>query len=85
MRFNDGFWALKAGVKPSYALQVVGHSVKGNAYHLQVATIPIRHRGDTLKGPVLGVTVHSPTEGVIGVRIEHFQVRCPVPQICREN
>ncbi len=61
-------------MKPSYGLQVVGHSAKGNAYLLQVATVPIRHRGDTLKGPVLGVTARSPTEGVIGVRIEHLKV-----------
>ena len=74
MRFNDGFWALKAGVKASYGLQVVCQNTEGDAYHLQVATIPIRHRGDTLKGPVLGVKIHSPTEGIIGVRIEHFKV-----------
>lgn len=74
MKFNDGFWLLKQGVKPYYGLQVVQSTVKDDAYFLQVATRPIRHRGDTLGGPVLSVRVHSPTEGVIGVSIDHFKV-----------
>lgn len=32
-------------------------------------------------GPVLSVRVHSPTEGVIGVKIEHFKHIDPTPDI----
>ncbi|KAI0670606.1 alpha-glucosidase [Trametes maxima] len=81
MRFNDGFWLLKSGVKPSFGLQVVQGLDVGDGYNLQVATKPIRHRGDTLAGPVLSVRVHSPTEGVIGVKIEHFKHIDPTPNI----
>ncbi|KAI0646837.1 alpha-glucosidase [Trametes meyenii] len=81
MRFNDGFWLLKSGVKPSFGLQVVQGLDGGDGYILQVATKPIRHRGDTLAGPVLSVRVHSPTEGVIGVKIEHFKHIDPTPNI----
>ncbi|OBZ75677.1 Alpha-xylosidase [Grifola frondosa] len=73
MRFNDGFWLLKSGVKPYFGLQVVQATKEQNGFNLQVSTKPIRHRGDTLAGPVLSVRVHSPTEGVIGVKIEHFK------------
>lgn len=73
MKFNDGFWLLKHNVRAYYGLQVVGQSVEDDAYHLQVATKPIRHRGDTLGGPLLSVKVHAPTEGVIGVTIDHFK------------
>ncbi len=76
MRFNDGFWLLKHGVKPYYGLQVVQSTDENDAYHLQFSTRPIRHRGDTLGGPILSVKVHSPTEGVIGVSIDHFKVCC---------
>ncbi|CDO70687.1 Glycoside Hydrolase Family 31 protein [Trametes cinnabarina] len=81
MRFNDGFWLLKSGVKAYYGLQVVQGSEDGNGYNLQVSTKPIRHRGDTLAGPVLSVRVYSPTEGVIGVKIEHFKHVDPTPNI----
>ncbi|XP_006458460.1 hypothetical protein AGABI2DRAFT_183497 [Agaricus bisporus var. bisporus H97] len=72
MKFNDGFWLLKNGVKPFYALQAVQVKKDGTGYDLQVSTRPIRHRGDTLGGPVLSIRVHSPTKDVIGVKIEHF-------------
>ncbi|EJF65632.1 hypothetical protein DICSQDRAFT_49455 [Dichomitus squalens LYAD-421 SS1] len=81
MRFNDGFWLLKSGVKPYHGLQVVQGLQDGDGFNLQVSTKPIRHRGDTLAGPVLSVRVHSPTEGVIGVRIEHFKHVDPTPNI----
>ncbi|KJA27453.1 glycoside hydrolase family 31 protein [Hypholoma sublateritium FD-334 SS-4] len=71
MKFNDGFWLLKTGVKPFYGLQVVRTEKDATGYDLRVATRPIRHRGDTLYGPVLTVRVHSPTQGVIGVKLEH--------------
>ena len=50
MRFNDGFWLLKSGVKPYWGLQVVQALPEENGYSLQVSTKPIRHRGDTLAG-----------------------------------
>ncbi|KAI0933893.1 hypothetical protein AcW1_005587 [Taiwanofungus camphoratus] len=79
MRFNDGFWLLKGGVKAYHGLQVVQGLQDGQGYNLQVSTKPIRHRGDTLAGPVLSVRVYSPTEGVIGVKIQHFKHIDPTP------
>ncbi|KAG6828671.1 hypothetical protein H0H92_007086 [Tricholoma furcatifolium] len=81
MKFNDGFWLLKHGVKPYYGLQVVQATNDATGYNLQVSTRPIRHRGDTLGGPVLSVRVHSPTQGVIGVKIDHFAHVQPFPDI----
>ncbi|KAF9264893.1 alpha-glucosidase [Marasmius fiardii PR-910] len=72
MKFNDGFWLLKNGVKASYALQTTKVEKLEDGYELFVSTRPIRHRGDTLGGPVLTVKLHSPTEGVIGVKLDHF-------------
>jgi len=50
MKFIDGFWLLKNGVKPFYGLQAVQVTEDDSGYHLQVSTRPIRHRGDTLGG-----------------------------------
>ncbi|KAF9483773.1 alpha-glucosidase [Pholiota conissans] len=81
MKFNDGFWLLKSGVKPFYGLQIVQAKSNATGYDLQVATRPIRHRGDTLGGPVLSVRVHSPTAGVIGVKIQHVLGEEPTTNI----
>lgn len=70
MKFIDGFWLLK----PHYALQVVQASDTTDGYDLHVFTKPVRHRRDTLGGPLLSIRVHAPTEGIIGVKIEHFKV-----------
>ncbi|KAK0459506.1 alpha-glucosidase [Desarmillaria tabescens] len=74
MKFNDGFWLLKNGVRPYFGIQVVDvHPTSdGLGYDLHVATKPVNHRGDTLAGPVFTIKVYSPTEGVIGVKIDHF-------------
>ncbi|KAG7092242.1 hypothetical protein E1B28_008608 [Marasmius oreades] len=81
MKFNDGFWLLKNGVKANYALQSTKVEKLSDGYQLFVATRPIRHRGDSLGGPVLTVKVHSPTEGVIGVKLDHFTHIPPTPNI----
>ncbi|KAK7693213.1 hypothetical protein QCA50_002779 [Cerrena zonata] len=81
MRFNDGFWLFKSGVKPYFALQTVQATADDNGYNLQVSSKPIRHRGDTLAGPVFTIRVHSPTEGVIGVKIDHFKHTDTSPNI----
>lgn len=51
-------------MKAFHGLQVTKATPLDDGYELQVATRPIRHRGDTLGGPVLTVKVHSPTEGM---------------------
>lgn len=73
MRFNDGFWLLKSGVKSYFGLQVVHVTQDRDGFRLQVSTKPIHHRGDTLGGPVFDIRVHSLTEGVIGVNLTHFK------------
>lgn len=50
MKFNDGFWLLKNGVRPYYGLQVTQTKKDAEGYELQVATKPVNHRGDTLGG-----------------------------------
>ncbi|KZV88859.1 hypothetical protein EXIGLDRAFT_722172 [Exidia glandulosa HHB12029] len=72
MKFNDGFWHLMEGVKANYAVAVQRTATASDELKLQSSTMPIRHRGDTLKGPVLNITVHSPADNIIGVKIDHF-------------
>ena len=52
MRFNDGFWLLKSGVKAYFGLQVVQGTAAADdsGFDFQVSTKPIKHRGDMLSG-----------------------------------
>ncbi len=71
MKFTDGNWMLQPGVRAWYP---------GQAYDVQTTpdsltvygTRKVRHRGDTLDGPLLSVRFFSPLKDVIGVSITHF-------------
>jgi alpha-D-xyloside xylohydrolase len=73
VRFTDGFWQPRADVTPLLARQV--HDIWGDSEALQVfaPTAPVAHRSDTLNRPLLTVTISSPMENVIRVRVDHFQ------------
>ena len=77
MKFTDGFWHLRPGVTANYAQE---------AYTIAPTTTPdgdgivahapskvIEKRGDMLNRPLLTVTLSSPLEGVVRVRIERHQ------------
>jgi len=72
MKFTDGFWQVRPGVTPLYAQEAYDIESAENALVVTAPTAVITHRGATLNRAVLTVTLTSPAEGVIGVRIEHF-------------
>jgi len=73
MKFTDGNWMMRSGVKASYAAE--GYEVwqEDETLAFLAPTTNIRHRGDTLQGPVLTVRLSSPMADVIRVRISHFE------------
>ena len=71
MKFTDGFWQLRPGVEALYGREVYDLQVDGSTIDAIVPTKVIETRGDTLNRPTLTVTLHSPHEGVIGVRVAH--------------
>ncbi|HVW21491.1 MAG TPA: alpha-xylosidase [Opitutaceae bacterium] len=72
MKFTDGAWLMRPGVQAHYATEVNDVVREGDSLAVYAPTRPIRHRGDTLQGPLLTLRIDSPAEGVIRVRIEHF-------------
>ncbi len=72
MKFTDGAWLMQPGVQAHYATEVNDVVRDGDALVVSAPTRPIRHRGDTLQGPLLTLRLDSPAEGVIRVRLEHF-------------
>jgi alpha-D-xyloside xylohydrolase len=72
VKFTDGFWQLRPGVDALYAQEAYQLVADADRLTVVAPTKVIEQRGDTLNRPVLTVTLSSPLEGVIGVRIEHF-------------
>jgi len=77
MKFTDGQWMLQPGVTAHYAAEAYAVEVHDDALVVLATTRPIKHRGDTLQGPTLTLTLSSPMAGVIRVRIEHFSASEP--------
>ena len=77
MRFTDGFWQTRPGVDAQYAAEAHDMELQGGAEGQRVLvwapTTVIARRGDTLNRALLTVTLSSPLDGVIKVRIEHHR------------
>jgi alpha-D-xyloside xylohydrolase len=73
MKFTNGYWKIREGMSAHFPAEIFDAKREGNGLLLTVACKPIRHRGDTLGGPFLTVGLTSPVEGVVRVRIGHFQ------------
>lgn len=72
MKFTDGAWLLQPGVQAHHPAAAYEVAREGDTLVVHAATRPIRHRGDTLQGPMLTVRLRAPLADVIHVRVEHF-------------
>jgi alpha-D-xyloside xylohydrolase len=79
MRFTDGFWQVRPGVDAQYAQEAYDVEADGDTLRAYAPTKRIERRGDTLNRPMLTVTLSSPLEGVVRVRIEHHRGGTPSP------
>lgn len=72
MKFSDGYWRLREGVRAAYPQGVLDVETGPGTLTVHAPTYPVRHRGDLLKGPALTLTCTSPMPDVIAIRITHF-------------
>ncbi|MFD3518525.1 alpha-xylosidase [Streptomyces sp. NPDC058657] len=72
MKFTDGFWLMRDGVKASYATEIRDIRTSTDRFTAYAAVKRVERRGDTLNSPLLTADCFSPAEGVIGVRLTHF-------------
>ncbi len=89
MKFTDGQWLLRKGVTAHYAAEAHTITMDGDKLVVHAPVRPIKHRGDTLQGPLLTVTLSSPLADIVRVRIEHFIGKKPagpeIPLVPTEN
>ncbi|MFD8567850.1 alpha-xylosidase [Streptomyces sp. NPDC059639] len=71
MKFTDGFWLMRDGVRASYATEVRDIRDADDRFTAYAAVRQVRDRGDTLNQPLITIDCFSPAEGVIGVRVTH--------------
>ena len=77
MKFTDGQWLLQPGLAAHYAVEAYDIQAHDDRLVVLATTRPIKHRGDTLAGPVLTVTLTSPAEGVVRVSVSHYSASEP--------
>ncbi|HEY0605198.1 MAG TPA: alpha-xylosidase [Herpetosiphonaceae bacterium] len=78
MKFTDGYWLMRKGLHAAYPTQAYDITTTPGSMTVYAPTQRIRHRGDTLKGPLLTVEFSSPMADVIRVKLTHFAGRQPL-------
>ncbi len=77
MKFTDGYWQIREGITPHYAVHVHEVELEAHAFTAHAATRRINQRGDTLNAPMLSARFSSPMENVIRVQVCHFKGGLP--------
>lgn len=73
MKFTNGYWLMRDGVTLAFPVEIRDVRVCDGLLKLFVATRPVRHRGDTLDGPMLTYEFSSPFADAISVKVYHFK------------
>ena len=72
MKFTDGYWMVKKGIEPMYAVEYFSHTFDGEKLTIYVPGRHITDRGACLNQWMLTLELESPVEDVIRVTITHF-------------
>lgn len=73
MKFTNGYWMVKDGIKANYAAQALEADKTGEGLTVYAPVKITRSRGDTLNAPLLTVRYSSPMRNIIKVRMTHFE------------
>ena len=71
MKFSDGHWMMRAGVTPTYAVEVLDVAATADGMRVLAPTYPVRSRRDLQSGAVLTIDITAPLPDVVGVRVTH--------------
>ncbi|KAL4927002.1 putative sugar hydrolase [Aspergillus undulatus] len=73
MKFTEGMWLLREGIRIDWMSNVERVDVQQNTETVNLLLNKFqRHRGDTLNSPTVSARVTSPLEGIIGVKLVHW-------------
>jgi alpha-D-xyloside xylohydrolase len=72
VKFTDGYWQLREGVRAQYPVEVYDVAVQPDALTVYAPTRKIAHRGDTLNESLLTIRCTAPAPDIISVSVSHF-------------
>lgn len=72
MKFLDGMWEIKKGIKLNRARHAYEIHKNVNSLTVIAPTVLIKQKSDTLNIPILTITISSPLKDVIKVKITHY-------------
>ena len=73
MKFRDGYWGIREGVKHLNPVEVSDVAMGAASVTVYAACRKFVHRGDTLNAPMITTVFSSPMPDVIRVRSYHFK------------
>lgn len=77
MKFTAGYWTIRPGVTPRFAVQVHDVETDPEGLTIYAVTKPVETRGDTLNHPLLTIRLTSPLPNVVRVQIVHHKGKQP--------
>jgi len=86
MKFTDGYWGMRPGVKPYYAAQVYEVTVETDSLTVYAPIGQLQERGHTVNQPLLTLGITSPMKDVIRVQVVHHKGGRPLkPEFMLEH
>jgi len=73
MKFSNGCWLNKEGVTTYSPAEIYSTEISSNSVTVYAPCTNIKHRGDTLGGPVITMKLSSPIPDVIRVQLFHYK------------
>ena len=73
MKFTAGYWTIRPGVTPIFAVQVHDVETDPEGITIYALTKRVESRGDTLNQPLLTLRLTSPLPNVVRVQIVHHK------------
>lgn len=73
MKFTDGYWVVKKGIEPLYAVEYFSHQFDGQTLTVFAPGKHITDRGACLNLGMLTIRITSPLRDVIKVSVSHFE------------
>jgi len=73
MKFTEGFWRVKEGVRLYHPAHLYDYEVTRDSVTVYAPAQFITNRGQTLQGPVFTMRFSSPFEDIIRVQIWHYK------------
>jgi alpha-D-xyloside xylohydrolase len=73
MRFTNGFWLLREGVRAHYGKTAHRIDRSDSGLTIFAPSKVIADRGDTLNIPLITTRLHSPMKNIIGMKVTHHE------------